>query len=165
MYPDIEEFKKLIQNNFSTRMMVKHFNKSQGSIKHWLKKFNLKTNIELFNTHEHCCKKCGNNDSNNFYGHRKDICKKCFNKKMLTRGQEKREYAVNFLGGKCIRCGYNEFISGLCFHHRDPKEKDKNFDSMRSWSLERILAEIKKCDLLCHNCHVSFHANCWSMPV
>ncbi len=32
--------------------------------------------------------------------------------------------AVEYLGGKCVKCGYNECIWVLEFHHKDSNEKD-----------------------------------------
>ena len=45
----------------------------------------------------------------------------------------------------------------LVFHHRDPNMK--SFDMARNaWrKKERILEEIKKCDVLCANCHRKLH--------
>lgn len=44
----------------------------------------------------------------------------------------------------------------LDFHHRDPSTKSFNISSGLSnkLSLETLMKEIEKCDLLCRNCHV-----------
>jgi hypothetical protein len=43
----------------------------------------------------------------------------------------------------------------LHFHHRDPKQKEFNVGEWirNGVSLERLKAEIAKCDALCANCH------------
>ena len=43
----------------------------------------------------------------------------------------------------------------LHFHHRDPKQKEFDVSSAirNGVSLERLQAEIAKCDVLCANCH------------
>lgn len=43
----------------------------------------------------------------------------------------------------------------LDFHHRDPNEKEFSVGEAyaKHVKLERILKEIKKCDVLCKNCH------------
>ena len=57
----------------------------------------------------------------------------------------------------CCRCGMNQFEC-LDFHHRNPNEKEKNISwAFRRWGQKRILAEITKCDVLCSNCHRTFH--------
>jgi hypothetical protein len=41
------------------------------------------------------------------------------------------------------------------FHHRDPSLKlfEINAQNMRAYSWDKVANEIKKCDLLCSNCH------------
>jgi len=45
------------------------------------------------------------------------------------------------------------------FHHLDPLTKDKNFDTIKSKSWEKVKEEIDKCQLLCSNCHRLAHKN------
>ncbi len=66
----------------------------------------------------------------------------------------KKIRAINFLGGKCKKCGNND-VMVLEFHHL--KDKDLNISKMKGsrWSL--IEKELKKCILLCANCHSETH--------
>lgn len=59
---------------------------------------------------------------------------------------------------KCSQCGFKH-PGALQFHHRDPKQKVQNIAYMviQSWSRERVLEEIAKCDVLCANCHFILH--------
>jgi hypothetical protein len=41
----------------------------------------------------------------------------------------------------------------LDLHHRDPTTKRFTIGRGRSWSLQNLLTEIEKCDVLCANCH------------
>lgn len=68
-----------------------------------------------------------------------------------------KERAVYVLGGKCACCGYNKCIEALEFHHLNPEEKDFSFgeNTNRSWMKTR--EEIKKCILVCANCHREIH--------
>lgn len=63
-------------------------------------------------------------------------------------------------GKKCLRCP-ESFTACLEFHHRDPADKDMEVSMIarHGWSEKRILEEIKKCDLLCANCHRKEHFN------
>ena len=58
---------------------------------------------------------------------------------------------------KCMRCGYSRSILSLDFHHRDHTEK---LFTINGASISQdVLAEAKKCDLICANCHREIHAN------
>ena len=51
----------------------------------------------------------------------------------------------------CVDCGYNAHPAALDFDHRDGSEKKGNVSRMVS--LDRVKAEIAKCDVRCANCH------------
>ncbi len=67
---------------------------------------------------------------------------------------------VDSLKNNCERCGYNACKRALEFHHRDSSEKEHSISSMvrERKSHELILLEIKKCQLLCANCHAEKHS-------
>lgn len=65
--------------------------------------------------------------------------------------------AIEYKGGKCIKCGYSECIAALEFHHRDPTEKEVQWNQLRKRSWCKIIKELDKCDLLCANCHREEH--------
>jgi hypothetical protein len=67
-----------------------------------------------------------------------------------------KEQAVAYLGGKCRCCGYDRCLAALDFHHRDPREKDLEISAAASW--DAIEPELRKCILLCSNCHRETHA-------
>ena len=65
--------------------------------------------------------------------------------------------AVEYKGGKCIKCRYVRCIAVLQFHHRDPKKKDFAISGIHmAWA--RLKIELDKTDLLCANCHIELHA-------
>ena len=88
-------------------------------------------------------------------GHSRTSCNSCIVNK--RRPPLKRK-AVELLGGKCSLCGYDRCDRSLGFHHRDPKKKDFGLgqNMTRSWSA--IKKELKKCVLLCANCHGEVHS-------
>jgi len=66
---------------------------------------------------------------------------------------------VALFGGRCMRCGYDDHLPALVFHHRDPSSKSFaiSVDGVpRAW--HRLIEEAGKCDLLCANCHREVHA-------
>ena len=148
--------RQYINLNYSTRKIAELENSSQTNVRHWLKKYNLKTNKTQFEFKEYLCR-CGETDPNMFYGHSKLNCIKCHNNRTISNGKNNRLFAVNYLGGKCSSCGYDKHTAALDIHHLDPTIKDKNFKYMRGWSRERIISEINQCILLCRNCHAEVH--------
>ena len=77
---------------------------------------------------------------------------------VAKRRKKIRLKAIQHMGGKCTRCGYNKYPEVLEFHHKNPLEKNFNVSSKghcRSW--ERVKKEIEKCNLLCANCHREIH--------
>jgi hypothetical protein len=86
--------------------------------------------------------------------------------KSTKRRREIKRKAVELLGGKCQRCGYNKCLRALQFHHLDPEQKCFGIgepSATRIWF--RIVEELKKCILLCANCHAEeeeFNLHCSS---
>ena len=79
-------------------------------------------------------------------------------KKRTQRAARHKEAAVAALGGCCSVCGYNKNIMCLDFHHQDPSKKEREPSKiMREKDLNKIMAEINKCVLVCKNCHTEIH--------
>lgn len=74
-----------------------------------------------------------------------------------ARAQERKRWCIDYLGGQCKRCGYKRCQAALAFHHKDPSKKSRQLAVMMKWSLARIMQELKKCELLCMNCHAELH--------
>ena len=70
---------------------------------------------------------------------------------------EKKQRAINLLGGKCEICGYDKCIAALDFHHIDPTKKDATLKELTVKRWVYIEKEIRKCKLLCSNCHRELH--------
>lgn len=49
--------------------------------------------------------------------------------------------------------------AALCFHHTDPTLKEMKLDgrTFANLSYDKVLLELDKCELLCHNCHQVLH--------
>jgi hypothetical protein len=57
----------------------------------------------------------------------------------------------------CDKCGYNKCAKALEWHHSGT-DKDKDPASLLHISLDKYMAEIDKCILLCANCHREEHS-------
>lgn len=72
--------------------------------------------------------------------------------------QQRKQRIVKTMGGKCCLCGYNKNIQALEMHHVDPSEKEFAFSDTKKYrSWEELCEEMKKCVLLCANCHREVH--------
>lgn len=74
------------------------------------------------------------------------------NKKI--RCKKRKVELIKLNGGKCIKCGEDN-IDSLCFHHIDNKKAI--ISKLLDRSLERIEKEVKKCVVICYNCHQTEH--------
>jgi ribosomal protein L30E len=77
-----------------------------------------------------------------------------------------KDLIIKSMGGKCQICGYNKCSGALELHHIDPKEKEFGFGGIRAnpQSFDKMKVELKKCILLCSNCHKEVHMEVTSLP-
>jgi hypothetical protein len=66
--------------------------------------------------------------------------------------KERRQYLEEHLGGKCVRCGATEKLD---FDHITPADKCYSIGTnITTFSLEELIMEVDKCQLLCRPCHI-----------
>lgn len=152
---------ELINQGLSTWKIAEILNTSQPSIRYWLKKYNLKTRKVLCDSENtKYCPRCKNiKDKREFYKSHKSssYCKKCISEVNIINRQKVKQQSVDYLGGKCSKCGYNKCIAALEFHHLNPKQKDKDYEYYK-WKFDnKLKSELDKCVLLCANCHREEH--------
>lgn len=79
-------------------------------------------------------------------------------KAVAKRRRKIKTMAIEYRGGKCCLCGYNNYQGALEFHHLDHRKKDFGLGAdglTRSWA--RTKKELDKCILVCSNCHKEIH--------
>ena len=69
-----------------------------------------------------------------------------------------KERAVYVMGDKCAICGYDKCQTALEFHHLNPEEKDFSFSTNTNKAWNTVRNELKKCVLVCANCHREIHS-------
>ena len=69
---------------------------------------------------------------------------------MKSRREQRRQQALQDLGGMCVVCGVTE---GLEFDHVSPDTKLANICDMLSHGNDRFWNEVAKCQLLCRSHH------------
>ncbi len=72
--------------------------------------------------------------------------------------RKRKDNLVKVAGGRCCLCGYNKVNSALEFHHIISEEKKYGLSTGNTHDLEKDLEELKKCILVCANCHREIHA-------
>lgn len=77
-----------------------------------------------------------------------------------------KERMVLSMGGCCQICGYNRSHKALEFHHINPNEKEMGFGETRANNVKwaTLIEELKKCILLCSNCHKEVHEGITELP-
>jgi hypothetical protein len=68
-----------------------------------------------------------------------------------------KQQCVDYLGGRCMKCNYNNCNRALEFHHSNSSEKEFSMAERREASFEKLKSELNKCSLLCRNCHREEH--------
>jgi DNA-directed RNA polymerase subunit RPC12/RpoP len=90
-------------------------------------------------------------------------CPECQSRYGVIMRKRKRRLRKRLLvaqrGGRCEMCGATPRNMELFhFHHRDPLGKVSDVSKMiKSASMNRLQAEVDKCDLLCRDCHMGHH--------
>ena len=73
------------------------------------------------------------------------------------RRKKLKDFIYNYKEERgCERCGYNEYPEILEFHHNQGN-KEFTISQRNSYSIKLIEIEIKKCIILCPNCHRVHH--------
>ena len=101
------------------------------------------------------CRLCGKRYED-YQGRARTRCGSCNTK---IRRYRTKLAAIKLLGGMCQRCGWKGDQAALQFHHKDPNEKDFILGGVANKSWESIIGEVKKCELLCANCHSIEHSS------
>lgn len=70
------------------------------------------------------------------------------------------------MGNECVVCGYSKCENALEFHHLYPEEKSFGLGSVKATPKKWIslVEEVKKCVILCSNCHKEYHAGLIQIP-
>jgi len=80
------------------------------------------------------------------------------NKNRRRRDKERKKLLIEMLGGKCKSCGTTK---NLQFDHIDPTTK--SFSIAKKYMCPVVFEEIKKCQLLCYECHLKKTSEEWQV--
>ncbi len=152
------------KSKFCSCLCAGKYNQNCKKVKSW-------TKVDKFKLEKIKIKKC--QQCNREFERKAKLCIDCQLQKNKTREKQRaksriqekmqnarliKEQIVNQLGG-CKHCGYKKCMRALSFHHIDPKTKNFTLDTsnIMKKKLSDVLSEVKKCLLLCQNCHAELH--------
>ncbi len=77
--------------------------------------------------------------------------------RQLERQKERRDENVLFIRSlkdvPCADCGDEFHFAAMDFDHLPQYDKKPNLSQLRTYSRKQILEEVKKCEVVCSNCH------------
>jgi hypothetical protein len=76
----------------------------------------------------------------------------------VRRRRRVKQTLVAEAGGRCQICHYSRCLAALEFHHLDPSAKAFAVSKRGAHSIARLRTEVRKCVLLCSNCHAEVEA-------
>lgn len=168
---EIDKLKAYLAEGLSLNKIRKKEGISLGSVRYWMKVHGLEPNFKNFGEDpfnkakivdgKKQCTRCKEWKPHEVFGtkgkYKQGYCPPCLYQYQASRWQGRKKKAVELMGGACSRCGYCRNYSALEFHHMDPNEKDFDFNVGRRRSWDKMVEELKKCVLLCSNCHREEH--------
>ena len=94
------------------------------------------------------------------------LCRNCHIELHCIEGSRRDKTKNQFLNmiqtTCCFNCGYKgKNVASLNFHHTDPEHKEFCISTgiRNHESIQKIIEEMNKCEVLCANCHVKIHIN------
>jgi Homeodomain-like domain len=160
----------LVEQGLTTREIAARVDRSQTTVRHWLREYGLQTRRarEPKDAHE-VQRWCATHGVTTFVRYGPDDhlrCVLCRRQRVSDRRRRIKEILVEDAGGACLLCGYDRSPAALHFHHIEPDQKSFGL-ALRgvARSLERCRAEARKCVLLCANCHAEVEAGLARLPL
>jgi transposase len=161
----------LVDQGLTTREIAARVDRSQSTVRHWLREHGLRTRrareprVEDVREAQRLCATHGVTTFVS-YGPTDHLrCLLCRRERVKDRRRRVKAILVAEAGGACQLCGYDRSPAALHFHHVDPEQKSFGL-ALRgvARSLERCRAEARKCVLLCANCHAEVEAGVARLP-
>jgi transposase len=167
---DRETLAALVDAGLSTRAIADHVQRSQSTVRHWLRAYGLRTQLSCrpANGVLEVSRVCAVHGATTFvrYGASDAFrCLLCRRRRVSDRRRRVKTILVAEAGSRCQICGYDRSPAALHFHHLDPAEKSFGL-ALRGLtrSLDRCRAEASKCVLVCANCHAEVEAGLARVP-
>jgi AraC-like DNA-binding protein len=164
------ELRALVEQGLSVRQIAAEVGRSATAVRHWLRRYGLTTaplHYAPQGAPDAVMRECRRHGwvshSRDSEGYRR--CPACRSEAVIRRRRTVKAMLVQEAGGACVRCGFDEHVCALQFHHLDPAAKDFEIGGRGlTRAIERLRAEARKCVLLCANCHAAVEAGVANLP-
>jgi transposase len=159
---DRHELARWVEDGLSLNEMAARLDRSVATVRYWLERYGLETLRAQWRrdpsskplTMLRECEHHGQVEYRRTGARGIYRCPDCAAVAVASRRRRVKEILVDEAGGRCVICGYRASMRALQFHHIDPAEKEFEISySGNTVALERLRTEVKKCVLLCANCH------------
>lgn len=171
---DADELKDLADDGATLAEMADQVGRSISTVRYWLTRHEIKV-VSRRGPRRRCANgskiatfECGRHGVTEFIREGRGYyrCKRCRSEAVAKRRRTIKCQLVEEAGGSCALCGYSRWFGALQFHHLQPGRKEFHL-AYRGYSrsIARSRAEMRKCILLCANCHAEVEGGFASLPV
>ncbi|MBW8059192.1 MAG: hypothetical protein FVQ78_02425 [Solirubrobacterales bacterium] len=157
-----DELKALIDSRATLAEIAERLDRSISTIRYWLIRYGIRAvnrrgpRRRRGDGSKTATFECGRHGVTEFVLEDRGYyrCKRCRSAAVAKRRRTVKQKLVDEVGGACILCGYDRWVGALQFHHVEPGAKEFHLAHRgHSRSIARSRAEMRKCVLLCANCH------------
>ncbi len=167
-----EQLETLVAHGASLAQIADAVGRSTSTVRHWLAKYELRTQClagaprrsgtqqareEGLRQAVVVCPRHGA-VAHVLDGRGSYRCRRCRADAVVRRRRRVTQILVEEAGGRCRLCGYDRHAAALEFHHLDPKAKEFGLAQRGAHKIDKLRAEVRKCILLCSNCHAGVEA-------
>ena len=173
---DRDELAELVARRMTLRQIAGELDRSTATVRHWLRRYGLSTaatgrardtRVGRVHGEPSLVRVCTRHGRTTFVieGRGYYRCKLCRSERVIQRRRRLEELLVTEAGGACSLCGYDRHLGALQFHYLDPRSKRLHISQNGiTLSLETIRREVRKCVVLCSNCHAEVEGGIVSVP-
>jgi len=171
-----ERLAELVGRGMTIAQIAEEVQRSTATVRHWLRRYDLSTAATIRAraaragradgelTIRRACARHGRTEfvleGRGYYR-----CKRCRSEQVVRHRRSVKQQLVAEAGGGCVLCGYGRCLSALEFHHTDPAQKRVHISQNgMSVSIDELRREVRKCVLLCSNCHAEVESGAVALP-
>jgi DNA-binding CsgD family transcriptional regulator len=172
------KLRTLVAEGKSVRQIGRQVDRSPSTVRHWLMKYGIRVHTVKGNRAKALAARargesvirltCRHHGETDFYVEPRNAyykCKRCRQENVSQQRREVKDRLVRAAGGRCLICGYDRCLGALQFHHTDRNTKLFGVAMKgRTISFEKLLAEARKCLLMCANCHAEVERGVTEIP-